>query len=481
MVMPIADAAAGLTFSSPARVVRSFPSARLPSYSGGLPVEVSLIAQLGHGAGNQLIAGVMARQSAHQHFLDELDEPSARIGDTDFSKGDPTSLYLFAVGTNGHPFHRHAGHRVFTAISGSGGTRLRFSSVSDAELARDPGNFIAAMRCVEIPPDCLFTVRFGGSTWHQFTPLREPSPHPALFAVSCHTNELGGALTESLKQQVLADEANIPSLTELLPAAVTDLLRREPLSHTRIPTITLSLDAPSGSMQSRLCQSARCAAGWLRGQQARLQRSSGFLQDSSLTVTELTDIPADSLLRWHMNDGPVHHQDTFLLSLVDPALARLGSHALLAGLLDGFLHNPPTGVSHLMALRNLLVMPLGLSTSPLGCPVASLLSPQRDRLFGGRFPVHDQLTDRDDRRCQVVLGVNDKHLSFRSCVGVAISGERIDFSLDTRVRFRNGFGRIYMALIDHVHRGYISPAMLRQAVEHVMDAQHARHGSAQAM
>jgi hypothetical protein len=469
--MSIAYAATGLTFSSPARVVRSFPSACLPSCSGGLPIEVSLIAQFGHGAGSQLIAGVMTRQSAHQNFLDELDEPSARIGNTDFSKDDPTSLYLFAVGTHGHPFHRHAGHRIFTAISGSGGTRLRFSSVSDAELARDPSSFVTAMRCIEIPPDCLFTVRFGGSTWHQFTPLHEHSLHPALFAVSCHTNELGGALDESLKRQVLANEASIPSLTELLPVAVADLLRREPLSKAHIPTIALSLDAAAGTLHSKLCRSVRCAAGWLRGQQARLRRTSGFLQDSGLRALELADLPGDSLLRWHMNDGPVHHQDTFLISLIDPALARLGSHALLAGLLDGFLQNPPTGVSHLMALRNALVTPLGLNTSPLGCPVSSLLSRQRNCLFDGRFPIHDQLTDPANKRCQVVLGVDDKHLLFRSCAGVSIAGDRIDFTLGTRVRFRNGFGRLYMTLIDHVHRSYISPAMLQQAVEHLLHTQ----------
>lgn len=467
--MSTAHAATELMFSS-AQVVRSFPSARLPSCNGGLPVEVSLIAQLGHGAGNQLIAGAMARQSAHHNFLDELDEPSTRIGDADFSKGDPSALYLFAVGADGHPFHRHAGHRVFTAISGSGGTRLSFSSASDTEIARDPGSFITALRCIEIPPDCLFTVRFGGETWHQFAPLHGHSLHPALFAVSCHTNELGGALSESLKQQVLANEAGIPSLTELLPEAVVDLLRRQPLSRMHVPTITLSLDAASGTLQSKLCRSVRCATGWLRGQAAARRRSGGFLQDSGLTVTELADIPADSLLRWQMNDGPVHHQDTFRLSLIDPTLARLGSHALLAGLLDGFLNNPPKGVSHLMALRNLLVTPLGLNTSPLGCPVASLLVSQQDHLFDGRFPVRDQRTNVADKQSQVILGMDDKHLLFRSCAGVAIAGDRIDFTLGTRVRFKNGFGRIYMALIDRVHRAYISPAMLKQAVDHLTKA-----------
>ena len=46
-----------------------------------------------------------------------------------------------------------------------------------------PAAFARALRRVQIPPDCLFTVRFGGGTWHQFVP-RHPG-HPALFALSC--------------------------------------------------------------------------------------------------------------------------------------------------------------------------------------------------------------------------------------------------------------------------------------------------------
>src|SRR5690349_8315112 len=98
------------------RAVDTFPSVRLPSHSGGLPVEVSLIAQLGIGAGDHMIESVSARQRAHAAFVDALDEPSARIGGVDLAKGDATSLYTFAVGAGGHPFHRHAGHRVFTAV-----------------------------------------------------------------------------------------------------------------------------------------------------------------------------------------------------------------------------------------------------------------------------------------------------------------------------------------------------------------------------
>jgi hypothetical protein len=46
----------------------------------------------------------------------------------------------------------------------------------------------------------------------------------------------------------------------------------------------------------------------------------------------------------------------------------------LVALLEGFLDNRPSFVSRLMVLRNALVRPLGLRTSPLGCPVSSLLA-----------------------------------------------------------------------------------------------------------
>ena len=469
--MSFAQTYLGVTFTPPARAVHSFPSARLQSSYGDLPVEVSLIAQLGHGAGSQLFTGVVARQSAHRNFIDALDEPSARIGDTDFSKQDATSLYMFAVGANGHPFHRHAGHRVFTAISGSGGARLRFASVTDAEIERDPSSFMAAMRCVEIPPDCLFTVRFAGETWHQFTPRQKNSRHPALFAISCHTNELGGPLPDALKQQVLSNEADIPSLTELLPTSVMTLLQQSPLDKANIPTIALALDAPAGSVHSAMCRWVRSSAGWLREQWSRCRRTAGYLWDSGPVVDMLDQAPERSLLREQLNDGPIHHEDTFRVSVVDASLSRMGSRALLARLLEGFVESPPASVSYLMAWRNVVVKPIGLRTSPLGCPVSSLLSPQSEAFFAGRFPVRQQQHDALDRHHQVILGANDKHLVFRSCASVDVTGDRIEFTLGTRVRCKNAFGHFYMTMIDRVHRRHVSPAILRYAVQHVLRTQ----------
>ncbi len=449
-----------------ARTLDTFPSVRLPSQSGGLPVEVVLIAQIGIGAGSPLIASTAALQRGHDTFIDALDEPSARIGGADFQRGDATSLYSFVVGAEGHPFHRHAGHRVFTAISGSGGALLRFSTASQDRIDADPQAFLRALRHVEIPPDCLFTVRFGGGTWHQFLPRDAAARHPALFALSCHTNELGGELDAEQRRRVLANQADIPALTELLPEPVAALLAA---TDTRdVPTITLSLTAATTSLRGRFCARTRGLSGRLRRALGRWRRPVGFLADSGAPpVIELQEPPPQSLL-WRQFGDTFTHQDSFALEIDAAELPTASASQLLAGLLDGFLENRPTGVSRLMGLRNVLVKPLGLRTSPLGCPVSSLLNdaPQR---FAGRFPVLEQAIDADDRRAQVVLGADDKHLRFRSCAAVeCLPGGKVRFTLGTRVRNRNLFGAVYMRLIDRTHRRYVAPAMLSMAVGHVL-------------
>ncbi|MFC4763665.1 DUF2867 domain-containing protein [Dyella koreensis] len=451
-----------------ARIVATFPSTRIVPASGGIPVEVTLIAQLGHGVGDQMYASACARQRAHPAFIDALHEPSTQLGGTDFAKGDATALYTFSVGPHGHPFHRHAGHRVFTAVSGSSGAQLRFSTATPDELADDPAQFVRALHHVNIPPDCLFTVRFNGKTWHQFVPCDPTGRHPALFALSCHTNELGGELAEATRQQVLAGEASIPLLTELLPEHVVAWLAKAAPRPSDVPTVSLALDVRPDSLQSALCKRIRGGLGRLRSIMSQWRPMSGFLTKTGtgLPVQQLAELPDDSLLR-HQLVGAHHHEDMFLLELSDPALTGKGATRLLSALLDGFLLNPPSSVSRLMALRNALVKPLGLRTSPLGCPVSSLLSSRACERFDQRFPVLAQTIDESDRYAQVILGADDKHLRFRSCIGVRIvDGRHVELTLGTRVHCTNLFGHVYIALIERVHRHHVSPAMLRMAAEH---------------
>lgn len=454
--------------SAELRRVDTFPSLSLASQSGGLPVEVSLIAQLGVGGGDALVRSAGERQRGHVAFVDALDEPSVRIGAMDLDHGDASSLYTFTVGAAGHPFHRHAGHRVFTAVSGSGGTLLRFSTASDAQLAEQPRAFVRALRHVRIPPDCLFTVRFGGGTWHQFLPLRGEGRHPALFALSCHTNELGGELDETLRQQVAANAADIPSLTQTLPAEVLALLGN--LAPDAVPTFALSLEAPPASLPSRLCAAARSIVGPLRGRLVGSRPQGGFLASDAgvRRVEALAEPPADSLLREHLPEAR-DHQDSFALRLDRDELPATPAATVLAAVLEGFLVRRPTGVAWMMAVRNVLVKPLRLRTSPMGCPVSSLLAQDAGPRFAGRFPVLAQRIDADGRRAQVLLGADDRHLRFRSCVGVEILPDGdVVVTLGTRVHCLNRFGRIYMALIDRVHRGYVSPALMRPAVDHAL-------------
>ncbi len=448
------------------RRTATFPTVRLASSSGGLPVEVVLVAQIGIGAGSPLIAATAALQRGHAEYVDALDEPSARIGPSDFACGDTTALYSFVVGPKGHPFHCHAGHRAFTAISGSGGALLRFSTASAGALAGDPQAFVDALRHVEIPPDCLFTVRFGGGTWHQFLPLDPRAGHPALFALSCHTDELGGDLDPDLRRKVLAGEADIPALTECLPEAIA--ARLPPIGAECIPVIRLSLYEERRSLKGRACAWARDGSGRLRALLARVRRPAGFSHVAGGRPVFALDAPApDSVLRTQFADG-FDHEDCFAIDVPASQLPVRDADALLARLLDGFLYNAPGGVARLMRARNVLVKPFGLRTSPLGCPVSSLLgdAPQR---FAGRHPVLAQRIEFGGRRAEVILGADDKHLRFRSCVAVERMGNGdVRFSLSTRVRNRNVFGAIYMRLIDRTHRAYVAPTMLRMAVDEVV-------------
>ena len=62
----------------------------------------------------------------------------------------------------------------------------------------------------------------------------------------------------------MANEATIPSLTNLLPQQVVDLLDMA-MSQGRVATIDLSLEAPPGSLQRAMCGTARGSAGLLLG------------------------------------------------------------------------------------------------------------------------------------------------------------------------------------------------------------------------
>lgn len=440
--------------------VACFPTARLPHLGGGRPVEVALIAQLGIGQGDHLIGRSGDRQRHHDGFVDALDEPSVRLGAMSLAHGDASTLYSFVVGSEGHPFHRHAGDRMFTAVSGSAGARLRFSTASPQQMDADPEAFVRALRHVTIPPDCVFTVRFGGGTWHRFEPLRRGG-HPALFALSCHPNELGGDLHGDLRARVEANEADLPTLTDVLPPACA--ARAAAVDADDVPTVALSLHEAPHSMMARLCAVTRQVAGRWRTRAARMRAARGFRARAGAWPRP-APLPVDSLLVAELNEA-AEHTDCVAVAVPAELAASLGDEELLATILDGFLANRPRAIGWMMSTRNRLVAPWKLRTSPIGCPVSSLLGTGPCRRFAGRFPVRDARIEPG--HAEVLLGADDRHLQFRSVVGIRRDpGGAATAWLATRVRTLNAFGRFYLAAIDATHRRYVAPRLLQAAVEH---------------
>lgn len=438
---------------------RSFPRISITDANGGRAVEVALLTQLDVGSGDAMALTAGARQRHHPRFNDALDEPSVRLSAPDIDGDDPASLFTFSVGSTGHPFHRHASSRLFTAISGSGGARLRFIPAapqgSEAPL-------LDGLQHVEIPGDCLFTVRMAANTWHQFLPLRGDGKHPALFAVSCHPDETAGELDQATRDRVMRADADLASLTELLSPELQSALRRG--EHEEVHATTTKLGfAHTLDVQGciGLCAHVRRLAGRARQTLARVCTQRGFVKHDApdLQPVALHTLPTHSLLNSQLVDH--HYEDSVQVRLASRWLDNHSTESLLVQLLEAFIEQPAPSVGGLMQLRNLLVKPLGLRVSPLGCPVSSLLNEAPDQHFAQRFPVLDSHVS--PKLTQVLLGADDRHLSFRSCVSVQRDGDNVLFTLSTRVHCRNLFGRTYMAMVDPLHRQYIAPVMLRSA------------------
>lgn len=446
---------------------KSYPSARIKNPHGS-DIEVHVLGQLGAGGGSHLITSMNLRQAEHPEYIDALDEPSARIGGVDLSHRDPSSLYTFSVSRNGHPWHRHAGTRTFTAISGSAGTELRFSTASDAELALDPRLFLRRMHCISVPPDSLFTVRFGREVWHQFLSERGRHQHPALFAISCHPNELDGELKPEQLHAVSENAASICSLTEVLPNAVTAMLENMDLRAAGVVHTRLRMHTP---WQSALIQCGRLRSwfGALRTAFVKRVNYHAYHYQSSQLRVMRGDGKSSSLLNQVLPVSPRSHTDYVYADLRADQMAQSTPTTLLAALLQAFVDQPPASVSKLMSVRNVLVKPLGLRQAALGCPVSSLQGSCGAAWFAQRFPVHAQQIAAN--YAEVVLGADDKHLRFRTSVGVQrnLDGSARVF-LSTRVQTLNTFGRFYMAAIRHTHERYVAPLLLRTALETVLQS-----------
>lgn len=427
--------------------VASFPAAKLRCGA-----QVNLISQLGHGGGSALIASALRLQQRHGTFVDALDEPSARI-----SALGATTLYSFAV-NQGHPFHRHEGKRVFVAVSGSNGAELRFADAS-ANVTAGPEEFARSIERVRIEPDAFFTVCFGPRVWHRFQGVDKR--HPAFFALSIHPDDAEGA-DLSAEQRALVDkgEQTIASLTDVLPFDVPPEL----LATT--PVVGLSLESDTSQARAAVCKTTRGSIGRVRAAVGAHRRTGGGWALRSIPVREID--PAASgvqLLERQLPGLHVAHMDAFEL-LFRPRDESATPATLLANVLHGFVDNRPPIATALMQLRNTVVRPLRLRTSPLACPVSSLLGKETDKMFDA-FPVFDSLVDSE--RAEVVLGADDRHVRFRTAVSVSKAPNgQARLTMSTKLVTLNPFGAFYLFCIDLPHRKLVSPQIMRYAVADLM-------------
>jgi Protein of unknown function (DUF2867) len=110
----------------------------------------------------------------------------------------------------------------------------------------------------------------------------------------------------------------------------------------------------------------------------------------------------------------------------------------------------PVWTGPLLALRQLMVLPLGLKGA--GAHHAG-----RDML--GIFPVISQTAD------QLVAGFDDKHLDFRIVVDIAPEAVGQTVTLSTLIRRHNWAGRVYLQAVLPFHRAIIKGALGRLAAE----------------
>lgn len=197
-----------------------------------LPVEVTIVGKFDENAAKEFITLGFKQQLQHKNYIDEFNEQSACIGQPNFPNKkistdpnyDPTAVYTFGIDIRDLVFHRHEGHRIIIGVAGKKGCILRFSLCTPDEAKSDPSLFVKQMYQVNIPEGRMFVLRFHGTVYHQFSPV-DPSEN-AYFAVSVHSNEIGG-LSGKLLDTVLSNEGSIPLLTEPAPENVLKLLAQK--------------------------------------------------------------------------------------------------------------------------------------------------------------------------------------------------------------------------------------------------------------
>ena len=148
------------------------------------------------------------------------------------------------------------------------------------------------------------------------------------------------------------------------------------------------------------------------------------------------DIDADSLL------AGAQFIDAFSVTIDGTGLDARTAASRMFGHLPGWVRG-------LLALRDLIVKPFGLTTTK-----------QARQLSGNRVGMFPVLSETPQR---IVAGFDDGHLDFRAVVDVVISGGSQRVTATTVVLTHNLLGRVYLTIIAPFHRLIVRSALRRAA------------------
>jgi Protein of unknown function (DUF2867) len=154
-------------------------------------------------------------------------------------------------------------------------------------------------------------------------------------------------------------------------------------------------------------------------------------------------------LRGALADGSLAARALPRVDYLDVYATHVGSAATLESVAQKVLGGRPP---RLMRLRDALVRPFGLKTSPRGPRQRPSFVPG-ERI--GLFTLFERTQE------EMLLGEDDKHLDFRVCFRVSGDGQA---TLTTLVRFRNSWGRAYFFLIRPFHTLVVKRMLGRAAV-----------------
>jgi hypothetical protein len=167
----------------------------------------------------------------------------------------------------------------------------------------------------------------------------------------------------------------------------------------------------------------------------------------SYTVTAVA-LPTPSLIEGAL--APVHYVDAFSLRAPSGQFRSVDELARAACKL-------PRWVGFLLALRHRIVGVFGLKTKPAE-PIAD--AGEGPIMPGGAVGIFLVLARSAD---EIVMGLDDNHLDFRFSLLLQTEADRQHAIATTTVRFRNGWGRLYFAIVKPFHK-LIIPVMLRAAL-----------------